>query len=208
VSSLVTEIGGLGTYPSTVPRRSTYEALVDIVAHEWLHNYFFFYPLGRHFTDSQTTRTLNETAANIGGHEIGRLIRQRFPLPESGVADTDREREEPKIDFKTEMRALRLDVDRLLGEGKIDEAETLMEERRKFLAENGYYIRKINQAYFAFHGLYGTGAASSSPIGPKLEEIRQREPSLGEFIRAVSRVTSEADLDRLLASLSGSATLP
>lgn len=208
VSSLVTDIGGLGTYPSTVPRRSTYEALVDAVAHEWLHNYFFFHPLGRHFTDSQTTRTLNETAANIGGHEIGRLVRQRFPLPESGVADTDREPEKPKIDFKKEMRALRLDVDRLLGEGKIDEAEALMEERRKFLAENGYYIRKINQAYFAVGGQYGDTPESSSPIGPKLTELRRLSPSLGEFIRTVAQITSEADLDRLLAEKARALTPP
>ncbi len=70
------------------------------------------------------------------------------------------------------MRQLRLDVDRLLGEGEVAEAEALMEEKRQYLAEHGYFIRKINQAYFAFHGLYGTAPASSSPIGPKLEELQ------------------------------------
>ncbi|MDP2949495.1 MAG: hypothetical protein Q8P22_08145 [Chloroflexota bacterium] len=208
VSSLVADIGGLGTYPSTVSKRSTYEGLVDTVAHEWLHNYLAFHPLGRHFTDSQTTRTLNETAANIGGRDIGRLVRQRFPLPGSDAAPTDRERER-KIDLaKKEMRALRLEVDRLLGEGKIDEAEALMEERRKLLAENGYYIRKINQAYFALSGQYGDKPESSSPIGPKMMELRRLSPSLGEFIRTAAQITSEADLDRLLAEKARALTPP
>jgi hypothetical protein len=74
-----------------------------------------------------------------------------------------------------------------------------MEERRLFLADHGYFIRRINQAYFAFHGLYADTPASSSPIGPKVEELRRRSSSLGDFIHAAAEVTSEADLDRLLA---------
>jgi len=97
------------------------------------------------------------------------------------------------------MYELRLEVDRLLSEGKIGEAEALMEQKREFLAENGFYIRKINQAYFAFHGLYAETPASSSPIGPKMQELRRLSPSLGDFIRSVAEITSEEDLDRLLA---------
>jgi hypothetical protein len=80
-----------------------------------------------------------------------------------------------------------------------------MEQRRKFLAENGYYIRKINQAYFAFNGLYADTPASRSPIGPKMTELRQLSPSLGDFLRAVSGITSEEELDRLLARSQGQA---
>ena len=94
---------------------------------------------------------------------------------------------------------MRLDVDRLLAEGKVTEAETLMEQTRQSLADKGHYFRKINQAFFAFYGLYGTSGASSSPIGPKLQELRQKSASLGDFIRAASGIKSEADLDRLLA---------
>jgi hypothetical protein len=103
------------------------------------------------------------------------------------------------IDFNQVMRELRLDVDRLLAEGKAAEAEALMEDRRRFLADHGYYIRRINQAYFAFHGLYANTPASSSPIGPKVEELRRRSASLGNFIHAAARITSEGDLDRLVA---------
>jgi hypothetical protein len=210
VSSVVLDIHAIAFYPSAIPADTTYEAAVDSIAHEWLHQYFFFHPLGRNYFRSNLTRTLNETAANIGGRELGRLLRERFPLddvnsPASAPSPTP---QTPKIDFRKEMHDLRTQVDALLGEGKVDEAEALMEERRQFLAENGYYIRKINQAYFAFNGLYADTPASGSPIGPKMTELRQLSPSLGEFLRAVSGITSEEDLDRLLAQSQGQALTP
>jgi hypothetical protein len=198
VSSLVVSISGIATYPSTVPEHASYERVLETVAHEWLHQYLFFHPLGSRYFDNDTLRTLNETVANIGGREIADLVQQRFPLPQSDSTAAS-EPEEPPIDFRAEMHALRLEVDRLLSEGKIGEAEALMEEKREFLAENGFSIRKINQAYFAFHGLYADTPASSSPIGPKMQELRRLSPSLGDFIRSVADITSEEQLDRLLA---------
>jgi hypothetical protein len=208
VSSLVVNLSGIATYPSAVPEHASYEDVLETVAHEWLHQYLFFHPLGSHYFDNDTLRTLNETAANIGGREIAELVRQRFPLPQSNFA-AGGAGEEPRIDFRAEMHELRLEVDKLLGEGKISEAEALMEKKREFLAENGFYIRKINQAYFAFHGLYGDTPASSSPIGPKMLELRRLSPSLGDFIQSVAEITSEEDLDRLLAERAvGSLTPP
>jgi hypothetical protein len=199
VSSLVVNLGGIATYPSTVREYASYKDVLKTIAHEWLHQYLFFHPLGRHYFDSVTLRILNETVANIGAREIADLVQQRFPLPQSDFAAPDGGREQPRIDFKAEMHELRLEVDRLLSEGKISEAEALMDEKRKFLAENGFYIRKINQAYFAFNGLYGDTPASSSPIGPKMLELQRLSPSLGDFIRSVAEITSEEELDRLLA---------
>ena len=58
-----------------------------------------------------------------------------------------------------------------------------MEEKRQFLAANGYYIRKLNQAYFAFHGSYADTAGSIDPIGPKLD----RPPQAERVVEAVRR---------------------
>jgi len=200
VSSVVLNIHGVAFYPSAIPSDTTYESAVDTMAHEWLHQYFFFHPLGRAYFDSNLTRTLNETAANIGGRELGLLLRERFPLgdPHPPASAPSPSPQKPQIDFRKEMHKLRTQVDTLLSYGKVDEAESLMEERREFLAENGYHIRKINQAYFAFNGLYADTPASGSPIGPKMTELRQLSPSLGDFLRAVSGITSEEELDRLL----------
>jgi len=52
------------------------------------------------------------------------------------------------------MRETRIRVDKLLAQGRIEEAEAYMEERRQEFVAHGYYIRKLNQAYFAFHGAY------------------------------------------------------
>jgi len=209
VSSLVMNISGIATYPSTVPEDASYEEVLETVAHEWLHQYLFFHPLGSHYFDNATLRTLNETVANIGGRQIADLVQQRLPLPQSSFDAADGAGEEPRIDFRAEMHELRLEVDRLLSEGKVGEAEALMEEKRKFLAESGFYIRKINQAYFAFNGLYGDTPASSSLIGPKMLALQRLSPSLGDFIRSVAEITSEEELDRLLAERAiGSLTPP
>jgi len=209
VSSLVMNISGIATYPSTVPEDASYEEVLETVAHEWLHQYLFFHPLGSHYFDNDTLRTLNETVANIGSRQIADLVQQCFPLPQSDFDAADGAGEEPRVDFRAEMHELRLEVDRLLNEGKVGEAEALMEEKRKFLAESGFYIRKINQAYFAFNGLYGDTPASSSLIGPKMLALQRLSPSLGDFIRSVAGITSEEELDRLLAERAiGSLTPP
>ena len=69
------------------------------------------------------------------------------------------------------MHKTRVHVDELLAEGKIDEAEAYMEQRRQIFVQNGYYIRRLNQAYFAFYGAYADvpgGAAGEDPVGPFL----------------------------------------
>ena len=73
-----------------------------------------------------------------------------------------------------------------------------MEERRRFFVANGYLIRKINQAYFAFHGTYATSPASVSPIGDQLRELRSHSTSLEDFLRTVARFgTYQEFLDHL-----------
>ncbi|HRO24702.1 MAG TPA: hypothetical protein PLR07_10460, partial [Promineifilum sp.] len=55
------------------------------------------------------------------------------------------------------------------------QAEDYMEQRRRVFLDNGYNIRKLNQAFFAFYGGYAAepgGAAGEDPIGPMLREIR------------------------------------
>jgi hypothetical protein len=204
VSALVVGIGGVGTYPSVVPPDADYGDLLATVAHEWLHQYLFFRPLGSRYFRDPVLATINETVADMAGRELGALVAERYPLSVSLPAGQSGAGEAPTpspgIDFNQVMRDLRRQVDSLLAEGKVADAESLMEETRQFLADHGYFIRRINQAFFAFHGLYANTPASSSPIGPKLEELRGRSGSLGDFIHAAARITSEADLDRLLAS--------
>ena len=88
------------------------------------------------------------------------------------------------------MRTTRLRVDELLEQGLVEQAEDYMEERRLMFMDNGYFLRKLNQAYFAFHGTYATGPASVSPIGDQVTDLRRRSESLGNFIRTMSEFGS------------------
>ena len=104
------------------------------------------------------------------------------------------------FDFGREMRTTRLRVDELLAQGQVEEVEAYMEARRQIFVENGYlHLRKLNQAYFAFHGSYATGPGAVDPIGPLLKRLRLRHDSLKRFVDAVKGITTYDDLERILA---------
>ena len=71
LAALVEGIGGIATFPSVVDERGNMRHAVVTAAHEWLHHWFFFQPLGQGFWDGPEMTTLNETAATVGGREIG-----------------------------------------------------------------------------------------------------------------------------------------
>ena len=72
--------------------------------------------------------------------------------------------------------------------------------RRQFIDDNGIFIRKINQAFFAFHGSYATGAASVSPIGDQLEELLDGTDSLEEFLKTIGEFSRFEDLPDYLGA--------
>lgn len=201
-SALVETVAGVATYPSIVARRGDYERLVDTVAHEWVHHYLFFKPLGRRGYAELELQTLNETVADLAGLELAALFVQRYPLPADVVLQLSAlSPPEPPVDVGDVLRRLRLDVEALLALGEIEDAEALMEQRRQELAEQGVVFRKINQAFFAFRSIYAGGPASIDPIGEKVASLRERTGSVGAFLRAASGITSRAELDALLAEL-------
>jgi hypothetical protein len=203
VSALVIRTGGLSSYPTVVFEDAPYESLMETVFHEWLHSYLIFFPLGASYFASSEARTLNESVANIGGKELARLYFERYgtpaetceaeptPAPSQGPAPA-------AFDFTSEMRALRQQVEATLTEGRIEEAEALMAAKRDEFETKGVFIRRLNQAYFAFHGFYADSPGSIDPIGPKLQTLLERAGSPGEFVRLASEITSRAQLDAAL----------
>lgn len=69
-----------------------------------------------------------------------------------------------------------------------------MEARRQLFVEQGYNIRKLNQAYFAFHGSYATSPSTGNPIGGQLEWLRGQHPTLRAFVRDIRSVGRYEDL--------------
>ena len=215
LSSYVTGIGGYGVYPTMVIDRYGLPWTAETIAHEWVHNYLAFHPLGWSFLEGGESVTINETVASIVGEELGQAMLEAYypdlvppPRPPTSSqlakpAEQADPSEPPPFEFGPEMRATRLVVDELLKQGKVDEAEAFMEARRLTFVEHGYPLRVLNQAYFAFHGSYATGASSTDPIGPKLRQLRAQSSTLRDFLTTVDGITDVAGLDAALERTKG-----
>lgn len=201
VSSLVVGLGGLGsTYPSFVTNEASLRFTIDAATEEWLHQYLFFKPLGILYTLDLTglspnyeIATINETVASMTSKEIGAIVYQKY-YPQHGNSNNQGQAEESGFDFNREMREIRMTVDEYLARGEIGLAEEFMEEKRQYLASMGYHIRKLNQAYFAFHGAYADSPTSISPIGPEVKKLREQSSSIKDFLDKASLITSRQNL--------------
>lgn len=203
VSALVVPIGGIGTYPTMVQQTSALDFVTEVVAHEWIHNYLTIRPLGLLYDATPELRTMNETAATLLGKEIGRRLIERFypelaPPPSQPVAaEAAGPAAPPAFDFRAEMHETRVHADQLLAEGKIEEAEGYLEERRLFVGDHGYRIRRLNQAYFAFYGAYADepgGPAGEDPVGAAVRALWEDSASPAEFLRTMAWMDDYADL--------------
>jgi uncharacterized protein YdcH (DUF465 family) len=201
VSSLVVELGGLGaTYPTFVTDEADFQFTIDTATEEWLHQYLVFKPLGfLYLLDSigvpvdYEIIVMNETLASMVSKEIGTMVVENY-YPQYENGDHQAEISGAGFDFNREMRNIRITVDNYLAQGKIEQAEEFMEQKRQYLASKGYYIRKLNQAYFAFYGTYADSPTSVSPIGLELKTLRSQSASLKEFLDRVAVMTSPQDL--------------
>jgi acetoin utilization deacetylase AcuC-like enzyme len=101
------------------------------------------------------------------------------------------------------MHETRLTADAMLAEGNIEAAEAYMEARRQIFLENGYSIRKLNQAWFAFHGAYadlpgGAAGAAENPVGDTVRQLRAQSNSLNDFLFRISWIWSFEQLEMLV----------
>ncbi|MBV9543010.1 MAG: hypothetical protein JOY61_01375 [Chloroflexi bacterium] len=199
VSSLVAPIGGLATYPAMVLEEGSSDRVLSSVAHEWLHQYLIFYPLGAGYWTSEETREINETTADMVGNEVGSSLAKQLDLIQPGAPVPPQQ--QSSFDFGAFMRETRQSVDVMLSAGQIDAAEAYMNARRDELQRHGYAVRKLNQAYFALYGSYAEGYAASpaNPIPGLLRQLRARG-SLADFLFAVRDVTTVAQLRALVAT--------
>jgi len=198
VSSLVVEPGGLGaTYPTFVANNAGLRLTIETATHEWLHQYLAFTPLGFLYLLDLTgisrnyeVATIDETVASMVSKEIGAMVTERY-YPDY---ENSKQKTEPEFDFNGEMREIRRAVDNYLAQGDVTKAEEFMEQKRQYLASMGYPIRKLNQAYFAFHGTYADSPTSISPIGVELKKLREQSASLKNFLDTAAAITSRQEL--------------
>ena len=208
VSALVVPIGGMGTYPTMVQETTNLTWIVEVIAHEWIHNYLTLRPLGMNYFTNEELRTMNETTASLMGKAIGwEVIRRYYPalMPdEMTPISSESETEPPAFDFRKEMHETRVRTDAFLEAGEVETAERYMDARREFFWEHGYRIRRLNQAYFAFHGAYADepgGAAGDDPVGEAVRALWEYSPSPADFLRKMAWMNDYADLLAVLEGL-------
>ena len=210
VSSLVVPVGGIGSYPTMIERTTALDWLSSTIAHEWTHNWLTWHPLGLNYDSSPELRTMNETTANIVGGEVGKALLDRYYpdlkfeyASQVQTINLPTSPSQANFDFRAEMHTTRVHADELLAARKIVEAETYMEQRRQFFWDNGYPIRKLNQAYFAFYGAYADvpgGAAGADPVGPAVRALRAQCSSLASFLQRIAQMSTFKQLKDALAN--------
>ena len=203
LSGLVIQTGGLASYPTVVPSDVDLRELLEIAAHEWLHAYLIFQPLGRGYFKGGEMVTINESLADMFGRELGgrvysNLLGVPFEEPERPVFFEATEEKLAGFDFNNHLRETRLEVESLLSDGLVFEAENYMEKRKNEINSNGYNIRKINQAYFAFHGSYGSSPSSISPVANYLWDLREQSKTIGELIHIMEDVSDYEEFEQIL----------
>lgn len=198
VSSVVTGIGGLAAYPSMLPDQSGTQDLLITVSHEWTHHYLAFRPLGMHYYASYDMTEINETVADMVGHEVGNAVYERdYPAPPEPSPTTGAPvpAAPARPDFWTLMRHIRVTVEGYLARHDVAGADAYMAAQRQELAKDGYYVPRLNTAYLAFFGSY---SGMANPYEARLRLLRQRSGSLRNFLETVSTISQPSDLDRLL----------
>ncbi len=196
VSSVVTGIGGLAAYPSMLPDATSAADLLVTVGHEWTHHYLALRPLGMHYFDNYQMREINETVADMVGHEVGLAVYESTyrPLEPPPAPAAPSRPTGSRPDFGTLMRDTRTTVEGYLARHDVAGAEVYMRQRQQELAQEGYYVRRLNTAYLSFFGSY---SGSGNPVEDKLRRVRSQAGSLAAFLDAVSQIRTTADLDRL-----------
>jgi transposase-like protein len=201
MSALVVRLGGIATYPAFLSDTMSLEYSKEVAVEEWFHQYLFFRPLGFRYglhvaglTRDYEIATVNEALAGMVSAEIASLVYEKY-YQEPQILSTGMPiAAAGEFDFYAEMRSIRIKVDELLQNGQVEEAERYMEEKRLQLASHGYYIRKLNQAYFAFYGTYASSPGSVSPIGSGLKALRQKSDSLKSFVEQISSMTDADEI--------------
>ncbi len=199
LSCLVTELGGFGgVYPPVVAETADFNYIISATTEEWLHQYMAFRPLGfLYLLDSigipqdPDIITINETAVGIVSKEIGNTVYQTYYAKEITPPAV---KTVSLFNFDNEMRKTRAQLDKFLASGEIQGGENYLEIQRLIFKAHGYHIRKLNQAYFAFHSIYAYDPAAVSPIYTELKELRSKSGSLSGFLDKVAGMTTYADL--------------
>ena len=147
------------------------------------------------FKVSDDIVTMNETLAGMVAQEVADVIYDKYYAAYYAAATVaDSNATSDSFDYYSFMRETRATVDAMLEQGQVSQAEAYMEQQRLILAQHGYFIRKLNQAFFAFYGSYADMPGFENPIADDLAALREQSASLAEFVQKASGLTSAQEL--------------
>jgi len=248
MDAVVIPLGGMAIFPAMIRETANLPWAIETFAHEWVHHYFFFYPLGLSFfvdtgPGGREAVAINETAANLFGKYIGeKVVARYYPefLPETSIPQVISVQyqdpvptEETPFEFGRAMHETRTGVDTMLSQvqliqakvnklhrlGYVDDAQTLeavateqidritafLAARRQLFYDNGFNIRRLNLAYFAFYGGYQAegipGIAGTDPIGPAVQDIFDLSPDIRAFVVTMRDITTREELLSVQAAM-------
>ena len=190
LSSIIINIGGIAAYPSIIAEGKSSRDLFLTVSHEWIHQYLIFHPLGRSYFSSKEMKEINETLANIFSKKLLKSLCEKDFEIKNKICSIPIIKNKNKFDYREFMKKLRNNVDELISDGKINDAEKLMNESTLILNNNGIKIRKINQAWFAFNGTYGDSPSSISNYNNELTDLIDSYDNLKDAIDVIKNIRS------------------
>ena len=190
MSAIILNIGGIAFYPSLIPKDINNNKIIKNIIHEWLHQYFALYNLGQNIYKNNKMLALNETIVSYISEELASNIISK--------TQSTNIKSQRINSFNSEIRFTRSITDNLLSKNKIDMAETFMLAQTNKLNYQGYQIRKINQAYFAFYGSYADSPQSISPIYQQLQDLREKRLNIGELVNEIKNISTYEDFRLLL----------
>ena len=140
-----------------------------------------------------STPTVTPTPATAQPRPTPQPTSQPTPSPTSTEPDVP-----PPFDPGATLNNTRITVDFYLWLGRVDLAEAYMRAQREVFADHGIFLRKLNQAFFAFYGGYqsagGGGAGGSDPTGDAVARLRAHSPNVHAWLEQMRTLITRAEL--------------
>ncbi|MDX1991931.1 MAG: hypothetical protein SF029_06065 [bacterium] len=146
VASLIVPLGGIALYPAMILETDNLAWAVETFAHEWVHHYFFMYPLGLSYDFTGEARIINETVADLFGKEIAQQVMAHY-YPEllaqvQTIPVSVQSQETPAFDFGREMNETRVKVDRYMAIIQRVENKRALAEAAGAATQEAYYAAR------------------------------------------------------------------
>ncbi len=142
---------------------------------------------------------MNETAASIAGDEIRRIVMERY-YPEFAwrhwqAGQAGRAGVDAHLQLRFPLKCTKRGCAPMncWRRAKSKKPKPTWKRAGKSFGRTGYPIRKLNQAYFAFHGAYADtpgGAAGEGRWASRARAAAPAAPTLREFLERIGGMSS------------------